>query len=158
MNQERRVRGENLVFATAEEAGQFRESVEYAQVEHRGESQSRDREVVGEVLAEKFDQEGHGVSSLHAPWEHSQAEHDEVQVLVDMAFTHDLAAALRKAEQSPSFPRNIDLFHDVLTGELYEAVRTRRLNTAHVPVWIIIASTLLVVLFGAAIFMFFYSL
>ncbi len=131
MQQERVRGGENLVFASREEAAQFQESLEHRIEKERSQDTSHGREIVAEELAKKFEEHGIGVSSLHVPWEHTQEEHIEVQELVNVAFAEDLRTALIRAEKSDSFPRNIDLFHDVLTGELYDAVVRSRLNVVH---------------------------
>lgn len=158
MQHERNRGGENLVFANAQEAAQFRESVESGIAKNGPSGTHRPREILAEELAKKFEEHGAGVSSLHTPWEHSQEEHNEVQDLVNIAFADTLPAALRRAENSPSFPRNIDLFHDVLTGELYNAVTGQRLDTMRVSVLTIAAIALPIVLLVGAILVFAYSL
>lgn len=158
MQQERVHGGENLIFKTQQEAAAFRESLEQKIVSERLPGTVREREIIAEELAKKFEEQGAGVSTLHTPWEHSQQEHIEVQELVNTAFVHGLSTALRRAEQSDSFPRNIDLFHDVLTGELYDAVLGRRLNTVHTSSWGIVAIAIPVLLLIIAVFVFVYSL
>lgn len=158
MQQERVRGGDNLVFSSSQEAAHFRESVESKIVDEHIPGAQRRREVLAEELAKKFEEHGVGVSSLHRPWEHSQEEHAEVQELVNTAFATDLRDALRKAENSPSFPRNIDLFHDVLTGELYAAVVGQRLNTVHFSVWRIALLATPVLLLIVAIILFAYSI
>lgn len=156
MQQEKFRGGERLVFANSQEGAQFREVVEKRIASERRADASKEREIVGEELAKKFDEHAVGVSPLRTPWEHTQEEHNQVQDLVTMAFTHDLRYALHHAENSPLFPRNIDLFHDVLTGELYSAVLNRRLNILHVSPLFIIIALVPVVLLIVAIFLFAY--
>ncbi len=158
MQQERNRGGENLVFTNAQEAAEFRESVESNIMNNSVAGTHRPREILAEELAKKFAEHGVGVSSLHTPWEHSQEEHHEVQDLVNVAFADTLPAALRRAENSPLFPRNIDLFHDVLTGELYDAVVGQRLDTMHVSVFATIALVLPILLLIIAILLFVYSI
>lgn len=158
MQQERMRGGDRLVFVDSREAELFRKSLETKIAAERVPGIARGREIIGEELAKKFEEHGVGVLSLRSPWEHSQEEHAEVQGLVNVAFGHDLRTALRRAERSASFPRNVDLFHDVLTGELYDAVLGHRLNTVHASAWIIIAIAVPILLLTAAIFLFVYSL
>jgi|SRR3989344_41242 len=158
MQQERIRGGDNLVFSSSQEADRFRESVEQRVAQEQGNGAVRRREIVAEELVKKFEEHGVGTSSLHRPWEHSQEEHAEVQELVNTAFAHDLRDALRQAENSPSFPRNIDLFHDVLTGELYAAVLGQRLNIVHFSAWRIALLAFPVLLLVFAIVLFAYSI
>lgn len=158
MQQERNRGGENLVFANAQEAAQFREAIETRVATERLSGVTHRREAVAHELAKKFEEHGIGVSSLHTPWEHSKEEHSEVQDLVNIAFADSISVALRRAEHSSSFPRNIDLFHDVLTGELYDAVLGRRLNAVHISKWMMVVLILPVLLLIAAILFFVYSL
>lgn len=158
MGHERVRGGETLVFSDAAEAQAFRESVEQRVDSSPVPRIGRKREIVGEELAKKFDEHGVGVSSLHVPWEHTHAEHEEVQQLVTVAFTHGLSDAIRQAERSETFPRNIDLLHDVLTGQLYEAVLERHINRIHAsPITVIVALVPILFLLLALLF-FVYSL
>jgi len=120
---------ETLIFQSPERAEEFTAHIEQRIKEESTHDVSRGREVVSEELVKQFDQHGHGVAVLSHPWEHSVIEHAEAQELVNTAFTKDLSAAIAQAENSPLFPQNIDLFHDVLTGEVYEAVSRMRMNT-----------------------------
>lgn len=119
---------ETLIFPSAEEAQGWLEQFG----EHLGQEQRlgirRRRELLGEELAEEFEKQGEGVALIARPWEHTQAEHAEVQHLVDVAFARDLPAALKLARSSGYYPRNIDLFHDVLTTEMYQLLREEKLN------------------------------
>lgn len=158
MQQERVRGGENLIFSSPQEAAAFRESLEQRKESESVPGVTQDKENVAQELAKKFEEHGHGVSSLHAPWEHTPQEHSEVQGLVDLAFTHDLQTALRHAEQSDLFPRNIDLLHDVLTGELYDAARASHLTALRPSLtgMLMIATPILLLI--VAIFFFVYSL
>lgn len=158
MKQERVRGGENLVFATSQEAQAFRESVEGRIDSSRMHGATRPREIVGEELAKKFEEHGAAVASLHTPWEHTQEEHAEVQDLVNIAFADDLQSAIRAAEKSSSFPRNMDLLHDVLTSELYDAVVQGRVNTVHASTKTLLLVIVPIVLLLAAVLLFAYSL
>lgn len=149
---------ERLIFRSKENATEFTERVEGRIAQEQKPGVSHAREVVAQELAHQFEVEGHGVSSYAHPWEHSQAEHAEAQQLVNIAFAHDLTAAIRQAEQSPLFPRNIDLFHDVLTGKMYEAMSSAKLNAHHVPSWIIFLIAVFFSLLLGAILLFSYTI
>lgn len=119
---------ETLIFPNAEEAKGWLERVggRLSGEDRRG--IRRRRELVGEELAREFEQHGEGVELIARPWEHTPAEHAEVQQLVDLAFARDLPAALKAARSSAAYPRNVDLLHDVLTTEMYELLQERHLN------------------------------
>src|SRR3989344_3464796 len=108
---------ETLMYATPEQAQEWREGVAEKLQAQAGKTVRNDREVVAEAVAQEFSHEGYGVTTLKHPWEHTEAEHAEAQQLVDLAFAKDLSTALQQAKRSPSWPRNLDLFHDVLTTE-----------------------------------------
>lgn len=118
---------ETLIFATPEEAAAWRERVEERLSQPGVRGVRRAREAVAETVAEEFVWHGEAVVYTQ-PWEHTAAEHQAVQQLVDVAFTADLAAALRQARRHDLYPRLIDLLHDVLAGQLYEVVVQERLN------------------------------
>lgn len=130
---------ETLMFATGEEAREFNErAVEKIQaVEQSG--VKRKREAVGEMVAREMDNAGYPVETISHPWEHTSEEHEEAQSLVDMAFDKDLQAALRSAESSEHYPRVLDLFHDVLTNEMYPLIEERKLNRQALAGWILLA-------------------
>ncbi|MBI3255762.1 MAG: hypothetical protein HYZ63_02215 [Candidatus Andersenbacteria bacterium] len=126
---------ETLMFATPEAAQAWREGVgEKLAAQPKGRVR-RDKEIVGEAVADQFSQHGEAASITH-PWEHTPAEHEEVQLLVDMAFAEDLPTALRAAKKSPTYPRNLDLFHDLLTNEMYELVRQTHLTKQPLGLWL----------------------
>jgi hypothetical protein len=149
---------ETLVFHSPEGATDFARTVENRIKKEDKPGVSQAREVVSQELAKQFEQEGHGVSLLTHPWEHSNEEHIEAQQLVDLAFAKDLSAAISEAEKSSSFPRNMDLFHDVLTGEMYEAIQKSRVHTQPVPHWIIWLLVLFFALLLSVILVFVYTL
>jgi hypothetical protein len=123
---------DTLIFPSALEADSFRERVG-EQLASSDALLRADREVVAHEVAREFEAAGHPVGgTISHPWEHSADEHTEVEQLVDVAFAKDLPAALDVARQSSFYPRNIDLLHDVLTGELYEHVRESRVNRQEV--------------------------
>lgn len=126
---------ETLIFPTLQEAQVWRERVgEQLQSETPGVNAGR--QVVGQAVAQQFESHGEGVATFREPWEHSSAEHEEAQRLVDVAFTKDLGTALRQAKQSSHYPRNLDLLHDLLTGELYDHVRQSNLNKQSLSLWV----------------------
>jgi hypothetical protein len=119
---------ETLVFSSPEEATAFREHVN-EQLDAQPVHTREDRQIVADVIAQEFEAAGHPVGGkVSHPWEHSTEEHSEVEELVDVAFAQDLSTALSQAKVSSFYPRNIDLFHDVLTGELYEHVKESQVN------------------------------
>ncbi len=160
MGIEDRTRGERetLIFHSPERATDFTERVESRIEKERKVGVTKEREIVSQELAAQFESEGHGVAPLAHPWEHSASEHKEAQQLVDIAFSQDLSVAIARAEQSPSFPRNIDLFHDLLTGEMYKAVVDARVNTYHTPRWMTLLFALVIVLALGAVLMFAFSI
>lgn len=128
---------ETLIFPNQEAAQAFRESVgEQLQVS-RTTGRQQDKAVVAEAVAQQFSQVGEAVSLVREPWTHTPAEHEEVQQLVNVAFQRDLGAAIKQARQSPHYPRNLDLLHDVLTGEMYDLLREGGLNKQPLGGWAI---------------------
>lgn len=119
---------ETLIFPTREAAQEWQE--QFGEQLRRGEGRvvRRRRELLREELAREFERQGEGVGLIAQPWEHTTQEHAEVQHLVDIAFARDLPAALKAARSSEHYPRNIDLFHDVLTTEMYELLQEHKLN------------------------------
>lgn len=130
---------ETLIFNTAERAREFAETTGEQLNMGQRRAVRRDREIVAEAVAHEFTKEGHAVHSLKTPWQHSPAEHSEAQRLVDLSFSHDLPTALKAARQSKYFPRILDLFHDVLTSELYDAMREHKLNRQPLIGWSLLA-------------------
>lgn len=123
------------MFSSPEAAREWRQEV----AEHLREQPpgvGREREIVGQAVAKEFEALGEGVTIIRQPWDHTPAEHQEVQQLVDTAFAEDLPKALAVAKTSPHYPRNIDLFHDVLTGELYEFVKQNKMNQQPTALWL----------------------
>jgi hypothetical protein len=135
---------ETLMYSNPEQAQEWQEGVREKVRAETGKPVRRKREIVAEAVAEEFSKEGHGVTSLSRPWEHTPAEHAEAQALVDVAFAADLTTALKKAKQSPHWPRNLDLFHDVLTTEMYELVQEHKLNKQPVSGWALLAAGVVV--------------
>jgi predicted ATPase len=126
---------ETLVFKTPEEAQEFAERVEGKLEQEQGEEVKQGREIVREELGRVMEAAGEGSAALRQPWQHSAEEHMEAQQLVEVAFEDDLLAALKRAQKSANYPRNIDLLHDILTEQLYEAVARRRLNKVSLKKW-----------------------
>lgn len=126
---------ETLIFPTPERAREFAERVSERARRESGLGVKRDREAVSQEVAAELLRQGEASSVLSRPWEHTAAEHKEVQELVDMAFDQDLSAALKKARRSEDYPRNIDLLHDVLTSELYEILQQRGINRQSLKSW-----------------------
>lgn len=148
---------ETLIFNTAEKAREFAERVEKRAADENGEGVNRPKEIVGEEVVKEIEREGEESVDLTQPWEHTKEEHEEVQQLVDTAFREDLPLALKKARQSDNYPRLIDLFHDVLTGQMYETLVQNKVNQ-HKSAnwqWAIIALAALLVLAGLIILLVF---
>lgn len=119
---------ETLIFPSSEEARDWLEQLGGRLGREARPGIRRRRELLGEELAREFEKHGEGVGMIVKPWEHTPDEHAEVQHLVDVAFGRDLPVALKLARGSGHYPRNIDLFHDVLTTEMYQLLREHRLN------------------------------
>lgn len=136
---------ETLIFPTPDEAQGWLERVgeRFSQEDRKG--VRRRRELLREEMARQFDQHGEGVSLIAQPWEHTPQEHAEVQQLVDVAFERDLPAALRQARSSEYYPRNIDLFHDVLTTEMYELLQEHKLNRQPISVAVLVTVGIVVI-------------
>lgn len=139
---------ETLIFRKPEQAEAFAERVGERVHQESGKGVTRRREVVAEEVSAEFDRHGEAVTVLSRPWEHTKEEHDEVQLLVDLAFEEDLPASLRQIQKSDNYPRVLDLFHDVLTGEMYKLLQERGLNRQPATAWPIYAGvgTLVVLL------------
>ena len=119
---------ETLIFSSPEQAQEFAERVDESSRQEKVRGVKRRREMVAEAVEDEFIRQGETVNSYLQPWEHNKAEHEEAQRLVDEAFEKDLSAAIKKAQDSDSYPRNLDLFHDVLIGEMYDLLIKRGLN------------------------------
>ena len=117
-----------LIHETPEQGQELAEGVQERLRQEADGGRARGREVVGAAVAEEFAAEGESVETVREPWEHTPAEHEEVQALADLAFAKDLPAALQQARKSEHYPRNVDLLHDVLTGELYDLLREHALH------------------------------
>jgi hypothetical protein len=128
-------REKSLIFKSPEEAGEFVGRVEKRVSQEAKQGVSRKREIVGEELKDEIERQGEEAVDLSQPWEHSLDEHQEVQALVEVAFREDLLLALRKARKSDNYPRIIDLFHDVLTGQMYEALIRAGMNKQKMGKW-----------------------
>lgn len=126
---------ETLVYQTPQEAQQLTERIKLRVEQQQQTGQVAPREVIGEIVADELAMHGHGVSTLSQPWEHTEAEHTEAQQLLDVAFDRDLSVALTKARASKHYPRNLDLFHDVLTNELYQMIVQHKLNRQPLVGW-----------------------
>lgn len=149
---------ESLIFRNPEQARSFQESYKRRVEQETITGTSRKRELLGEQLVDVFEHEGVSVTEIREPWEHSKEEHKEVQQLVETAFTHGLSLAIIQAKESNFFPRNIDLLHDVLTGRLYDAVISEKINQNHVSSGVLIGIFALFVGIIVAIVAFVYSL
>lgn len=140
---------ETLIFPTPEAASDFREHVgEQVKRSPATPGDDQPKEVIAQAVAQQFSQVGEAVNLVREPWLHTQAEHTEAQQLVDIAFARDLHSAIKVARQSPHYPRNLDLFHDVLTGEMYDLLKQEKLNHQSVlgiagPVIAVVLLTLL---------------
>lgn len=148
---------ETLLFSNPEAARNFRETVAERVNREKNSPPARQQTVVGQVIAEEFAAAGEGVGSVKEPWLHTPAEHEEVQQLVDLAFRRDLGAAIAQARRSQHYPRNLDLLHDVLTGEMYALLREGQLNRQPLGGWliavlVIILLTLVALLLVTAVF------
>ena len=120
---------ESLIFKSPEKAQEFVERVEgRTKEQEKAQGVTRDREIMAEEVAKEIEKEGEESVDLTQPWEHTPEEHRVVQELVEVAFREDLVLALKKARKSKDYPRVIDLFHDVLTGQMYEAVVQSKIN------------------------------
>jgi hypothetical protein len=147
---------ETLIFSNREQAQQFQERLEgRVQREQQGGVDKR-REVVADEIAAELEKVHDVPPALTQPWEHTAAEHEEVQQLVNVAFEKDLKAAISQARKSQHYPRNLDLLHDVLTGEMYSLLVSSRINRQPViggvlgaAIVVLLAMALLVLTFSA---------
>lgn len=128
---------ETLMFPNKEQAAEFAEQVAERMRKEQESGVRRDREIVREEVAEQMAQAGQAVSLIKTPWEHTPDEHAEAQALVDIAFAEDLNAAIKQAQSSRHYPRILDLFHDVLTNEMYDLVQEYRLNRQPLIGWVL---------------------
>lgn len=138
---------ETLMFDNPEAAREFSEQVGRQLEQSRQPGVDQRREIVAQRVAQQFEREGEAVNLVRQPWIHTQEEHEEAQHLVDIAFEQDLRAALKAARSSDHYPRNVDLFHDVLTSELYRLVADTAVNRQPVGLWVI--GGIVLVLLGA---------
>ncbi len=119
---------ESLIFPTPQEGREFSERVGEKLQQNDVAGIGRHKEIVAEEIAAQLEKTGEGVQSIKHPWEHTPAEHAEAQHLVDIAFSKDLWAAVGQARKSEHYPRNLDLFHDVLTNEMYQLIKEHNLQ------------------------------
>lgn len=136
--QEKQTSRETLAFPSPEKAKEFTERVEHRVEQEQQPEINRDREIVGEELAKEFSHEGESVSFVSTPWEHSEEEHKQAQQLVRIALEKDLKTAIEKAKLQDGYPRNIDLFHDLLTTELYSSIQSKGLTRESLSPWLIL--------------------
>lgn len=149
---------ETLIFSTPREGREFSERVGEALRQNEVAGLNRQKDIIADQVARQFARTGEGVATIRHPWEHTAAEHAEAQQLVDLAFAQDLWAAVGQARKSAYYPRNLDLFHDVLTNEMYDLLRQRNLQRQSVlPA--VFGSALIVVLglFGMVLLVLFSS-
>ncbi len=126
---------ETLIFPTAEGAQEFSERVRGRVRKQPYQDVQAGREIMAAEVAEEFAKAGEPVDNIRHPWNHTPAEHEEVQTLVNIAFEKDLSFALKKAQQSSSYPRNLDLLHDVLTTEMYDFIMKQQFNRQPMGSW-----------------------
>ncbi len=129
---------ETLIFATPEAAAEFKEATgEQLRAQEKTAGVGQKREVIADAVAAEFAKEGETVALVKTPWEHTSVEHEEVQHLVDVAFAKDLPTAIKQARGSPHYPRNLDLLHDVLTGEMYDAMKGSGIAKQSILPWVL---------------------
>jgi hypothetical protein len=134
---------ETLVFDTPEAAQEFSERVAERVEQERQPGTQKKKEILAEEVAEEFAKQSEPVDLIHHPWDHTRAEHAEAQALVNLAFEKNLHSALRRAKASSYYPRNLDLFHDVLTTEMYRLLQEQRVNKQPLAVWTLTAVAVL---------------
>ncbi len=139
---------ETLIFPSSEQAREFAERIDESSRQEKVRGVKRRRETVADAVSDEFVKQGEAVSSYLQPWEHDKEEHEEAQRLVDKAFEKDLSVAIKKAQGSDGYPRNLDLFHDVLVGEMYDVLVERGLNKQAVGKKIIVKLGVVIVMFG----------
>jgi hypothetical protein len=145
---------ESLIFNDKEGANEFVERVEKRKVKEKRHGVRRDRELLADELAREIEKQGEEVIDTSRPWEHSPEEHREVQGLVEMAFREDLVLALRKMRKSANYPRIVDLFHDVLTDQMYEVLAREGLNRQKVGkgLWVMLGLVSLIIVAALLLF------
>lgn len=129
---------ETLLFSDPEAAQAWQEKIGEQLQQVKSPVVDRRRAVVAEAVAEEFAQAGVAVTTIREPWIHTQAEHEEAQHLVDVAFAQDLPTAIKLAQKSPHYPRNLDLFHDVLTGEMYDLLQESEISRQPLLGWLLL--------------------
>ncbi len=140
------------MFDTPEAAQEFSERVADRVALAQQPGTTKKKEIVAEEIAEEFAKQGEPVDLIRHPWDHTQAEHAEVQTLVNLAFDKDLRSALQSAKASSHYPRNLDLFHDVLTTEMYRLLQEQQVNKQPLAVWtltviaVVLGTLLLIIL------------
>ena len=139
---------ETLIFPSSEQARELAERIDESSRQENIRGVKRRRETVADAVSDEFVKQGEAVSSYLQPWEHDKEEHEEAQRLVDKAFEKDLSVAIKKAQGSDGYPRNLDLFHDVLVGEMYDVLVERGLNKQAVGKKIIVILGVVIVMFG----------
>jgi len=148
-SKERAPTNESLIFNKPEEAREFSERVEGRVREDLRQGVEKRREAVAEEVALEIEREGQETVDTTQPWEHSPQEHQEVQGLVEVAFRENLSLALKRARQCDNYPRIVDLFHDVLTGQMYDALVKVGVNKQKVSrnqVFLLVGAMLLIVI------------
>ena len=136
---------ETLIFPDAEKAQEFKQEVHQRLAQGKRQGLPQGREHVAEAVAQQFAQHGESVQLIRHPWEHTPAEHAEAQKLVDLAFSRDLPAAIRQARKSDHYPRNLDLFHDVLTGEMYTLMKQSGIDRQPVLPWAVVVTIIVLI-------------
>lgn len=137
---------ETLMFDTREKARAFGERAAERIRQEKYQGVSRVKEIVSEEIAQEIRALGEPMDEVvHHPWDHTYAEHNEVQELVDIAFARDLPAALREARASRHYPRNLDLFHDVLTTEMYGILLQSHLRKQPTGLWLLALLALILI-------------
>ena len=137
---------ETLIFPSSEQAREFAERVDKESRQEKVRGVKRQREMVADAVSNEFIKQGEAVNNYSQPWEHNKEEHEEAQRLVDEAFEKDLSVAIKKAQGSDNYPRNLDLFHDVLIGEMYDLLMKRGLNKQAVGIKMIVVYGVVVVI------------
>ena len=147
---------ESLIWRNKEGANEFIKRVKTRKEQETRQGVRRDRELLADELAREIEKQGEEAVDTSWPWEHSPEEHREVQRLVEVAFREDLVLALKKMRKSEHYPRIVDLFHDVLTEQMYEVLIKAGLNKQRVGkgMWTLIGLAGLLVLGALAALIF----
>jgi hypothetical protein len=134
----------SLTFQSPEKAQEFAERVmeNLEKVREDQENAEKTEQRVKEAIKEELQNEVAGIAPVTAvegrgEWQYTQADSDEVQRYVNIAFATDVNNAVEAlmrekliangSADEASILRTLDLFHDTLTDHLYRDLEKRKM-------------------------------